>query len=195
MRPLGPMNGKSLGTTISTWITPIDAMEPFRVPAPSLSPPPASYLQLKSSTNASFAPATQTVYSLTLQVHITPSSSAKTSASTLLSSTPLASSLYWTFPSLLAHATINNCPLRSGDLLATGTVSGPAENERGCLMERTFGGKRPVKLDDGTERGYGLWDGDEIRLSAFASASASAPGGLEMGDCVGWIVPADDIGF
>jgi fumarylacetoacetase len=94
--------------------------------------------------------------------------------------------MYWTFRHMLAHHTVGGCGLRTGDLVASGTVSGEAKTEHGCLMELTFNGKRPSKLSDGSDLRY-LEDGDEVRYTGIVG---DASAGVGFGDCGGVIAPA-----
>jgi fumarylacetoacetase len=164
MNPLGPFSGKSAATTISPWIVTVDALEPFRVPIQVREIPEAPYL--RSSDNRGH-------YDVNLSVDLIELSG---SASTLCKSK--LEWMYWTFKDMVAHQTINGCAIRSGDLLATGTVSGREEGTLGCLLEVTRGGKQSVKLSSGRERRY-LEDGDSIRLTGWA-------GELGSDSCVGF---------
>jgi fumarylacetoacetase len=95
--------------------------------------------------------------------------------------------MYWTFAQMLAHHSSNGCDLRPGDLLASGTVSGPVASARGCLLEITCGGAEPIVLPDGTKRTF-LEDGDEVTLRAFCQRSGAARVGF--GECSGTLTPA-----
>ncbi len=96
-------------------------------------------------------------------------------------------SMYWTFAQMLAHHTSNGCNLQPGDLLASGTVSGPTDIERGCLLELTRGGAEPVTLPDGETRTF-LEDGDEVIIRGFCERPGAVRIGL--GECRGTIAPA-----
>ncbi|KAJ4204246.1 hypothetical protein NW767_004438 [Fusarium falciforme] len=95
-------------------------------------------------------------------------------------------SLYWSPPQLLAHAVSSGSALRTGDILATGTVSGSIDGSRGCLLETTEGGTKPVVLSDGSQRTY-LEDGDVVRISAVAGEASS---GVGFGECIGQLTPS-----
>lgn len=168
--PLGPFNGKSLGTSISPWIITSDALAPFKAPAPQTAVPRSSPLH---------APNPST-YAITLEVEILSGD-----VPTHLGKCQI-QSLYWTPHQMVAHATASGSPLRPGDLIATGTVSGDGPGHHGCLLESTEGGASPVLLADGTRRTY-LEDGDVVRMSGFAGGPDS---GVGFGECVGELVGA-----
>jgi fumarylacetoacetase len=170
MYPLGPFNGKSLGTSISPWIVTLDALEPFRTKPPPQQSLTAAYLQHPN-------PST---YSITMKVEVLANSNA-----TVLGVCPV-EALYWTPQQMIAHSVSSGSALRTGDLLATGTVSGSDEASRGCMLETTEGGTNPVTLSDGSQRGY-LEDGDVVRITGVAGELAS---GVGFGECVGQLTPA-----
>ncbi|OMO64741.1 hypothetical protein COLO4_31878 [Corchorus olitorius] len=148
--PLGPFLGKSFGTTVSPWIVTLDALEPFACDAPKQDPHPLPYLAEKISKN----------YDIALEAQIKPSGQKD---STVVTRTNL-KNLYWTLTQQLAHHTINGCNLRPGDLLGTGTISGPEPDSLGCLLELTMNGKNPLSLNGGITRRF-LEDGDEVIFS------------------------------
>jgi fumarylacetoacetase len=108
------------------------------------------------------------------------------SASMTLLSESRAQDLFWSCRQMCAHLASTGCDLRTGDILGTGTVSGPTEGSYGCLLETTQGGKVPVALSDGSSRHY-LQDGDVVRMSAVAGDESS---GVGFGECVGELKPA-----
>ncbi|MBA0723930.1 hypothetical protein Golax_004471, partial [Gossypium laxum] len=144
--PLGPFLGKSFGTTISPWIVTLDALQPFACDASKQDPPPLPYLAEKISKN----------YDIALEVQIKPSGQKDSSVVTRSN----LKNLYWTLTQQLAHHTINGCNLRPGDLLGTGTISGPEPDSLGCLLELTWNGQKALSLN-GTTRKF-LEDGDEV---------------------------------
>jgi fumarylacetoacetase len=146
-QPLGPFLGKSFATSVSPWVVPVAALEVARVPPPRQDPPPLAYLECAEPWGLD----------LSLQIMLNGHVVAR----------PAFRGMYWTPPQQLAHATVNGAPLRTGDLLASGTVSGPGPDERGCLLELTWDGTRPLRLPDGTTRTY-LDDGDVLRITATA---------------------------
>jgi fumarylacetoacetase len=166
-QPLGPFLGKSFATSISPWIVPLAALEPFRVPAPAQDPEPLEYLR----TTGDWA------LDIVLEVVLN---------GTVLSRTN-ARGLYWTFPQQLAHATVNGANARPGDLYASGTISGPEAGARGSLIELTWGGRDPLRLPDGSERTF-LEDGDTVALRGWCG-DRDAPA-VSFGEVSGTILPA-----
>jgi len=159
-QPLGPFLAKSFATTISPWLVTIDALAPFRVPLAERAasdPAPLPYL-------ADVADRSRGGFAIELSVRLT---SARMRAEHrepfLVSTSSYASSVYWTAAQLVAHHTSNGCNLRPGDLLASGTVSGPTAESRGCLLERTWRGSEPLTLPTGETRRF-LEDGDEVLM-------------------------------
>ncbi|KAG6475585.1 fumarylacetoacetase-like [Zingiber officinale] len=169
--PLGPFLGKSFGTTISPWIVTLDALEPFACEAPKQDPEPLPYLTESKHVN----------YDIPLEVWIKP---AGHEHPVLVTSSNF-SNLYWTLTQQLAHHTINGCNLRPGDLLGTGTISGPEEGSVGCLLELTWNGQKPQNLN-GTIRKF-LEDGDEVMFKACCKGKGYNVG---FGSCTGKIQPA-----
>ncbi|OHE91894.1 X-Pro dipeptidyl-peptidase C-terminal non-catalytic domain-containing protein [Colletotrichum orchidophilum] len=165
MSPLGPMNGKSFGTSISPWVVTLEALEPFATQPPPKDIPTQSYLLDKKE---------KTSYSIALKAEILTGDGA-----TMVCRAQLGW-MYWTFRDLVAQQTINGCNLNTGDVLATGTVSGAGDDEHGCLLEMTKGGKVGWKTSNGQDRTY-LLDGDGVRMSGQAGD------GVGFGDCVGFI--------
>lgn len=170
MKPLGPLNGKNFGTTISPWVITKQALKDFTTPGPPRRVPVPRYLHDPENTT----------YRITLQTEII-----SAGKPTLIGEADVGA-MYWTARQMLAHTASAGAALRTGDLLATGTVSGAVDGSRGCLLEVTEGGKVPVRLGDGTERRY-LEDGDVVRLSGFAGEAGS---GIGFGECVGKLVPS-----
>jgi fumarylacetoacetase len=163
-RPLGPFLGKSFATSVSAWVMPLDDLEAGILPPPAQDPAPLPYLRGRADW----------ALDLTLQVRLN---------GQVVSRPPLAA-MYWTPAQQLAHMTSNGAPLRTGDLYASGTVSGPARSERGSLIELTWNGTEPLELPDGSTRTF-LEDGDTVTISA------SVPGvGNELGEVTGTVSPA-----
>ena len=169
--PLGPLNGKGFMTSISPWVVTLDALEPFATPSPPRDTEPASYLK---------DPNPNGTYSVELQAEILVDGTSTTVCTTRLDGN------YWSFRSIVAHQAIGGCGLQSGDIVATGTVSGKTSDSLGCLLEMTMDGKKPFNLKSGSARSY-LEDGDEMRISGFAG---SGDAGVGFGDCVGKVLPA-----
>lgn len=175
-QPLGPFLGKSFATSVSPWIITLDALEPFRAPAaerPAGDPAPLAYL--KSPDEGAFR--------ITLEVWLR---TANTTQPVRLSQSDFAS-LYWTFGQMIAHHSSNGCALRAGDLIGSGTVSGPRKENEGCLLEITRRGAEPIRLPHGESRAF-LEDGDEVILKGWCAASGFRRIGL--GECRGLILPA-----
>lgn len=170
MQPLGPINSKSFGTSISPWVVTLEALEPFSTAPPPKQLPVATYLQ---------DPKPKPSYDITL------SASVLTGSSVTQVCTAKLGWMYWTFRDLVAQQTVNGCSINSGDVLATGTVSGVGDDEHGCLVEMTRGGEVEWELVGGEKRRY-LEDGDGVRLSAYAGDGE----GVGFGECVGFICPA-----
>jgi fumarylacetoacetase len=178
-QPLGPFLGKSFATSVSPWLVTLDALEPYRVAPVPQDPPPAAYL----------AAGHCSAYDLRLEVALqTASMRAAGVAPVTVTSTALAG-LYWTIPQLLAHATVNGAPLRTGDLFASGTLSGDDPGTQGSLMELTWRGTRPLTLPDGSTRTY-LEDGDTVVLRGCAGGSDDGRPLLSLGEVRGTVLPA-----
>jgi fumarylacetoacetase len=165
--PLGPFLGKSFATSISPWVLPLAALEQARVRPPARDIPLVRYLD---DTDAD-------AWALDLQLEVRVNGH-------VVSRPPFAS-MYWTAAQQLAHLTVNGASLRPGDLFASGTVSGPSRNERGCLLELTWNGTQPLVLADGTTRTF-LDDGDEVVISATAPGPDGGVVGL--GEVCGRVV-------
>ncbi|GAB3221811.1 fumarylacetoacetase [Glycomyces halotolerans] len=164
-QPLGPFLGKSFATSIGCWVTPLEALVEARTVAPEQDPPPLDYL----------AESDRFAYDLTLSVSLN---------GTEVSRPPFAQ-MYWTPAQQLAHMTANGASLRTGDLFASGTVSGPEKDQWGSFQELTWGGKEPIKLDDGSERTF-LESGDTVTITATAPGVAGTVMGL--GEVTGTIL-------
>ncbi|MFF2650865.1 fumarylacetoacetase [Streptomyces sp. NPDC058045] len=171
-QPLGPHLGKSFTTSVSAWITPLDALDTARVNPPERTHPLLPYLD-----DATTGP---TGYDLHIAVAVN---------GTVVSEPPF-SLMYWTAAQMLAHMTVNGASLRTGDLYGSGTVSGPTEHEYGSLIELTGNGSRPLQLPDG-ERTF-LADGDEVTMTAWAPGPDGTRIGL--GEVTGRITPAAPTG-
>lgn len=171
-QPLGPFLSKNLGTSISPWVVTLDALEPFRCENPTQDPTPLPYLQSPSPAS----------YDIQLDVLLqTPQM--KTPISIARSNFRY---LYWTMRQQLAHHTINGCNMRPGDLLGSGTISGPTPNSYGSLMELTWRGTQPITLPSGETRGY-LEDGDQLTLAGWCQGDGYRVG---FGEVTGKLLPA-----
>lgn len=169
--PLGPFLGKNFATSISPWIVPLEALDPFRVKGPVQDPPVLEYLNFSKSSN----------YDINLEVDI---HSASNGMQTITKTN--SRYLYWNIRQQLAHHTINGCKINIGDLMATGTISGPLEGSYGSMLELTYGGKKPIHLSDGTSRTF-LNDYDSITMRGYAIHKAKRVG---FGEVEGQVLPA-----
>ncbi|MEU4739274.1 fumarylacetoacetate hydrolase family protein [Actinosynnema sp. NPDC023658] len=167
-QPLGPFLGKSFATSISAWITPLEAFAVARVSPPPLGNDVLPYLVEDQS------------WGLDIDIEVEWNG-------TVVSRPPFRE-MSWTFAQQLAHLSVNGATVRPGDLIASGTVSGPARGERGSFLELSWGGKEPVVLDDG-ERTF-LEDGDTVRITATAPGESGSVVGLA--EVVGTVAPADE---
>ena len=149
--PLGPFLGKSFSSTISPWITPLEALEPVRLASPKQDPTPLPYLQHAGSNN----------FDIKLEVYITPEGGEPSKV--CASNTKY---LYWSMAQQLAHHTVNGCNLRPGDVCASGTISGPTPDSYGSMLELSWKGTKPVTLSDGATRKF-IQDGDTVTMKAF----------------------------
>jgi fumarylacetoacetase len=182
-QPLGPFLAKSFATSLSPWVVTLDALEPYRVPAaprPDGDPAPLAYLD--QGEGAALA-----AFDIRFELLLSSARMRESGMPPHLVSRSRARDLYWTPGQLVAHHASNGCNLRPGDLLGTGTVSGPDRENEGCLLERTRGGKEPIALPGGETRRF-LLDGDEVILRGYCEAEGFARIGL--GECRGSILPA-----
>jgi fumarylacetoacetase len=178
-QPLGPFLGKSFATSVSPWVTPIEALQPFRVPLELRAegdPAPLPYLAHSASS-----------FEIKLEVLLTTASMRAANLAPIRLSESNTRDLYWSFPQLVTHHTSNGCNLEIGDLLASGTVSGPEPGSQGCLLEITQRGASPLTLPNGERRTF-LEDGDEIILRGFCERDGLPR--MALGECRGTILPA-----
>lgn len=184
MAPLGPFLSKSFATTISPWVVTSDALRPFRVPAmdrPEDDPAPLPYLHDDADQAAGGL-------SVELAVWLRTARMREQDAERALLLRSDARHLYWTPAQMLAHHTSNGCDLQTGDLLGTGTISGPAPEQLGSLLELTDDGRQPAALPNGEIREY-LQDGDEVTLTGRCVRDGFIP--IGFGDCTGTIMPTE----
>lgn len=167
--PLGPFLGKSFATSVSPWVTPLEALDAARVAPPARDFPLLPYLDDSSDEEPGG-----------FDLHITVRINGETV------SEPPFSSMYWTAAQQLAHMTVNGASLRTGDLFGSGTVSGPEVHQRGSLLELTWNGQEPLELSTG-KRTF-LEDGDEVTLTAWAPGPDGTKVGL--GEVTGRIASA-----
>jgi fumarylacetoacetase len=182
-QPLGPFLAKSFATTISPWVITMEALEPYRVPAVERSagdPQPLDHLDSPSNRSHGAIDAIVEVYLSSNAMRHAGTAPVRVSRARL-------ADLYWTPAQMLAHQTSNGCNLHPGDLFATGTISGPTPESRGCLLERTWRGAEPLTLPSGERRSF-LEDGDEVIMRAFCERPGAAR--IGFGECRGTIVAA-----
>jgi fumarylacetoacetase len=177
-QPLGPFLAKNFATTISPWVVTMEALEPYRVAMrarPDGDPAPLAYLASKT--------AERDAIDFTLEVSLQSARMREQQMEPMRLSRGNLRDLYWSVSQLVTHHASNGCNLRSGDLLATGTISGPDEGSEGCLLEMKHRGE-PVRLPTGETRAF-LEDGDEVTLRGFAERDGLAR--IGFGACVGRI--------
>jgi len=152
-QPLGPFLAKNFASSISPWIVTLDALEPFRTESPVQNPQPLPYLQLKG--NHSF--------DIHLEVDITPENDSPTTVTR-----SNFKYMYWTMAQQLAHHTVNGCKINSGDILGSGTLSGPTPDSYGSMLELAWQGTKPIRLNNGENRTF-IQDGDTVTMRGFCS--------------------------
>ena len=169
--PLGPFLGKNFASTISPWIVTLDALEPFRTNGPTQDPAPLPYLAHGNNKN----------FDIKLQVAIQPENDEET---------VVANSnfkyMYWSMAQQLTHHTVNGCNLRSGDMMGSGTISGPTKDSYGSMLELSWRGQNPVSLKNNKERKF-IQDNDTVIMRAYSEKSGLRIG---FGECIGKILPA-----
>jgi fumarylacetoacetase len=190
-QPLGPFLAKSFATSLSPWVVTIEALAPFRTSAFTRAlgdPAPLPYLFDAGDQEHGGL-------DLTLEVSLQSARMREAGMAPVVLSRSNSRDLYWTMAQMLAHHASNGCNLRPGDLLASGTVSGPdvpaaKTSARGCLLELTSRGANPIMLPSGEQRKF-LEDGDEVVLRGFCERDGFRRIGL--GSCRGIILPAASI--
>ncbi len=171
-QPLGPFLAKNFATSISPWIVTMDALEPFKTSGPKQEPEPLPYL--KSNQNCAF--------DINLDVYI---KTEKIPEPFKISQSNY-KYLYWNMCQQLAHHTVNGCNTKTGDLMASGTISGPSKDSYGSMLELTWRGENPIKLPDVEERKF-LEDGDTLTIAGFCQGDGYRVG---FGEVTGKILPA-----
>lgn len=168
-QPLGPFLGKNFGSGMSAWIVPFADLEPFRVAGPVQEPTPLSYLHATKPGH----------FDLPLEVTLQPHD-----GSEQVISRSNARHLYWSFAQMIAHHTVNGCNLNVGDVLATGTISGPEPHACGSLLELSQNGKQPIQLTNAGTRTF-LEDGDTVTLRGWGESAGQR---VDLGDVSGTIL-------
>ena len=177
-QPLGPFLAKNFATTVSPWVVTMEALAPFRAPAfarPSGDPAPLPYLWSADDQ-------AQGGVALTLEVYLASRRMREAGRAPARLSRASFTTMYWTPAQLLAHHASNGCHLRPGDLLASGTVSGPERDARGCLLELTWRGAEPLTLPTGERRAF-IEDGDEVILRGYCERDGARR--IGVGECRG----------
>jgi fumarylacetoacetase len=183
MFPLGPFLSKSFATSVSPWVVTADALAPFRVAAmkrPNEDPEPLDYLNDASDQANGGLDISLRVLLSTEQMR----NKGETAVEILTSN---ARHLYWTPAQMVAHHTVNGCNLQAGDLIGTGTISGPRKEELSSMLELTVAGTLPVRLPNGEVRGF-LADGDEVIFTGRCKRDGFAS--IGFGSCSGQIMEA-----
>ncbi len=170
-QPLGPFQAKATATTISPWIVPKAALEPSRAAVPLRETPLLPYLREPGPL----------LYDIALEMALTPAGGAET----VISRTN-ARELYYSAAQQLAHHTACGCPMRVGDLLGSGTISGPDVGSRGSLLELSWGGRDPILLSNGMTRTF-IEDNDTLTMRGAATGDGYKIG---FGNCSGLVLPA-----
>jgi fumarylacetoacetase len=162
--PLGPFLAKNFASSISPWIVTLDALEPFKVKGPSQNPTPLPYLQQTGKHS----------FDIKLEVYLQPENGEQN----LISQSNF-KYMYWTMSQQLTHHTSNGCKVNSGDMMGSGTISGPTPSSYGSMLELSWGGKNPIKLSDGSERKF-VNDNDTVTLKGFCKNGSVRIG---FGEC------------
>ena len=170
--PLGPFNAKTFASTISPWVVTMEALEPFRTTQPAQDPEPLAYLRQSG----------QHAFDIQLQAELRPEGA---SEATVLARTNF-KHMYWSMAQQLTHHTVSGCNTRVGDLMGSGTISGPTPDSLGSLLELTWNGKNPLPLKSGGTRTF-IEDGDELTLTGWCQGDGYRVG---FGRCVGKVLPA-----
>jgi len=158
--PLGPFLAKNFASSISPWIITMDALEPFRTKGPKQEPTPLPYLQQKG----------KHMYDINLEVYLKP----ENAEASLISKSNF-KYMYWSMSQQLTHHTSNGCRVNSGDMMGSGTISGPTEDSFGSMLELTWGGKNPITMKDGSERKF-INDNDTVTIKGYCQNSSTRIG-------------------
>ncbi|MEZ4853699.1 fumarylacetoacetase [Flavobacterium sp.] len=172
--PLGPFLAKNFASSISPWIVTMDALLPFRVKGPEQNPKPLPYLQQTG----------EHAFDIHLEVAIQPENVEET-----IVSKSNFKYMYWSMSQQLAHHTVNGCRVNSGDMMGSGTISGPTEDSFGSMLELTWGGKNPIKMKDGSERKF-INDNDTVIIRGYCKNEKVRIG---FGECSSKLLPAPPI--
>lgn len=174
--PLGPFLAKNFASTISPWIVTMDALKPFRTKGPEQNPEPLPYLKQKG----------EKAVDIHLEVAIKPENADET-----VVSRSNFKYMYWSMAQQLAHHTINGCRVNSGDMMGSGTISGPSEDSFGSMLELTWGGQKPIPMNDGSERKF-IQDNDTVIMRGYCQNDKVRIG---FGECESKLLPAIELKF
>lgn len=169
--PLGPFLAKNFASSVSPWIVTLDALQPYKVDGPVQEPEVLSYLKCNGALS----------YDVQLEVYLQPEHSSETKICT-----SNFKYMYWNMAQQLAHHTVNGCNVRCGDLMGSGTISGPTPDSYGSMLELAWKGTKPLKMNDGTERKF-IQDGDTVIMRGFSQKDGVRIG---FGEVSGKILPA-----
>jgi fumarylacetoacetase len=172
--PLGPFLGKSFATTMSPWVVPMAALEPFRVYGPAQDPEPLDYLKPSGPQN------------FDIQLNVGVQTEAMDAPHTICETN--FNYMYWSVAQQVAHHSVNGCNLRPGDMLASGTISGPTEDSYGSMLELSWRGEKPLEMPSGETRSF-IQDGDRVVMSGRAEGDGYRVG---FGTAEGVVLPADE---
>jgi fumarylacetoacetase len=169
--PLGPFLAKNFASSISPWVVTMDALETFKVAGSEQEPKVFPYLEFEGNKNID----------INLEVSITPEDGKET-----VVSNSNYKYMYWNYAQQLAHHTVNGCPIKVGDMMASGTISGPEPSSYGSMLELSWRGTKPIKMNDGSERKF-IADKDTVTMRAHAEKDGIRIG---FGEVTSKVLPA-----
>jgi len=182
MNPLGPFHAKNFATTVSPWIVTMDALAPYRTAwtRPAADPQPLPYLELGAQRATA-------ALDIQLEVRLQSEAAARAGRGPARLTGTSFRHQYWSAAQMLAHHTAGGCALQAGDLIGTGTISGPGPGEAGAMIELAHGGQQPVDIGGGEQRGF-LADGDTVILRGWCEKPGAAR--IGFGECRGTVLAA-----
>ncbi|MBC62508.1 MAG: fumarylacetoacetase [Zetaproteobacteria bacterium] len=175
--PLGPFVSKSFATSVSPWVIPMSALEPFKVKGPQQDPTPLKYLQHQENDKAHF------------DINLSISLQGKEHERSKKISQTNSKSLYWSLAQQITHHTITGCNINVGDLMASGTISGQEKNSYGSMLELSWNGQKPIQIDENNKRSF-LEDYDQVIMNAWSECETYK---LGFGELTGQILPAAEL--
>jgi fumarylacetoacetase len=182
MTPLGPFHAKNFATTVSPWVVTLDALAPYRTAwtRPAADPQPLPYLEPPANREAG-------ALDIRLEVWLQSERARREGRDPARLSGTSFRHQYWSIGQMVAHHTAGGCNFNPGDLIGSGTISGPGPGEAGAMIELAHGGQKPVSLSDGDERSF-LQDGDTVVMSGWCEKPGAAR--IGFGECRGTVLPA-----